>query len=120
MSQTLIPNLPAYQLLSPGLIASEALDMTFTVADTVNGNAFLASGNDLLIIFNSDSSSHTVTLNSAADSFGRFATITYTGGAGVYSLINVTTASLYTQPGINEVQFLASSNLISFLAIMNA
>lgn len=119
MSQTLIPNNPAYQLTSPGIVPALALDRTFQAADTVNGNAFVASGNDLLLIYNSDSASHTVTFTSVADSFGRFATLVYTVAADAYSLVNITPAALYTQGGTQEVQFLASSALIGFMVIMN-
>lgn len=120
MPYTIIPNNPAWQLQSPGIIPPTGLDATFTSADTTNGNAFLASGNDLLIAYNSDSSSHTITFNSAADTYGRYATFTYTIGAGVYSLLNITTASLFTQSGTNEIQFMANSNLVGFLVVMNA
>jgi hypothetical protein len=119
MPQTLIPNNPAFQLTSPGIVAALALDKTFQAADNVNGNAYVSSGNDLLIMYNSDSAAHTVTFNSVADAYGRFATLVYTIQPGVYSFVNITPAALYTQGGTMEVQFLASSALIGFLVVMN-
>ncbi len=120
MAQTLLSNNPAVQLSTPGVVVPTSLDKTFQAADTVNGNSFMASGNDLLIIYNSDVASHTVTIQSAADSFGRFANLTYTVGAGVYSFVNITTASLYTQTSVNEVWLQASDPTIKFLVVMNA
>jgi hypothetical protein len=117
---TLVSNNPAVQLMPPAIVSSTELDKTFQAADTMNGNAFLSSGNDLLIMFNSDSASHTVTIQSAPDSFGRFANLTYTVGAGVYSFVNITIGSLFIQPGTNEVLLQASSTLVEFLVVMNA
>src|SRR5271156_6603374 len=119
MPPTLIPNNPAYQLTSPGIVAALALDKAFQSADSVNGNAFIASGNDLLVMYNSDSAAHTVTFTSVADMYGRFATLVYTVNPGVYSFVNITPTALYTQGGTQEVQFLASSALIGFLVVMN-
>lgn len=120
MPQTLISNNPAIQLMTPGMVVPTSLDKTFTAADAVSGNSFMASGNDLLIMYNSDSSSHTVIIRSAADSYGRFADVTYTVGAGVYSFVNIVTASLYTQLDVNEVWLLASDPTVKFLVVMNA
>lgn len=119
MSFTIIPNNPPYVLQTPGIVPATAFDRTFTAADTVNGNAFLATGNDCLIIFNSDSAPHNVILKSAPDPDGRFADITYTVNAGVYSIVNINTASLFTQANVNEVQFTCSSALVGYLVLTN-
>jgi hypothetical protein len=117
---TQIPNTAAFQMISSGIVPALGLDMAFTPADTVNGNSFQTSGNDLLIVYNSDSVAHTFTLTSAADQYGRFATFTYTVGAGVYSLVNITPTALYTQGGTGLVLMTGSDTHIQFLVIMNA
>lgn len=45
--------------------------LTLTAADAANGNQFTASGRDLVIARNSGASSHTVTISSTADPYGR-------------------------------------------------
>jgi len=114
---TLIPNNPALTLQSPGTEAPLALDKAFTAADVTNGNAFLASGNDVLIIQNTDASAHDVVIYSAVDSFGRYADFTYSVGPGVFSFVNIIPTSLYTQAGTNQIQFLCTSALVEFLAL---
>lgn len=50
--------------------------LTWDVADTVNGNQFRPSGNDLILAWNTGASGHTTTLTSAPDERGRLGTIT--------------------------------------------
>jgi hypothetical protein len=119
MSQTIIPNNPAFLLQPAGIVAPGGLDKLFTAADTVNGNAFLSSGRDLLIVYNSGGSSYTFTIASAPDPDGRFADVTYTVGAGVYSFVDITSASVYVQS--TQLVLLAASNVaIQFLVVMNS
>jgi hypothetical protein len=49
---------------------------TMTAPHAADGGQFVANGNDLLIIQNTDSSSHTYTITSTADPFGRTKDIT--------------------------------------------
>lgn len=119
MSQTLIQNNPAYILQPPGIVPALAFDKTFQVADIVNGNAFLSSGRDLLVVYNSDVVSHTFTLKSAPDPDGRFADVTYTIGAGVYSFVEIGTASVFIQ-STNMVIVTGSDVHVQFLVVMNA
>lgn len=116
---TLIPNNPAIQLASPGTITGGSADKAFQAADVVGGNAFIASGDDLLIVFNSDSAPHNITIKSVADSFGRFADVTYAVAAGHYAFINITPAALYTQTN-GEVLLQADSTLLGLMVVMNA
>jgi hypothetical protein len=118
--QTQIPNTAAFQMIASGIVPALALDKTFTPVDLLNGNSFQASGNDLLVVYNSDAAPHTFTIQSAADDVGRFATFTYTVGAGVYSLVNITPAALYTQGGTGLVLLAGSDSHIQFLVLMNA
>jgi hypothetical protein len=121
MSQTLLTNNPAFILLPPGVLAPASLDKVFTAADIVNGNSFLSSGRDLLIVYNSDvGASHTFTLVSAPDPDGRYANITYTVGIGAYSLVDITSASVFVQSTNNLVLLSASNVAIQYLVVMNS
>lgn len=119
MSQTLLPNNPAFILAPPGIVPALGLDKTFTTADTSNGNSFLSSGRDLLIMYNSGGSPYTVVISSAPDPDGRFADVTYTIGAGVYSFVEINSSSVFIQ-ATNLVLLLANNAAIQFLVVMNA
>lgn len=119
MAQTILANNPAYVLASPGIVPANAMDKAFSAADTVNGNAFLSSGNDMLCVFNSDTNPHSFTISSAPDEFGRFADVSYSVAAGLYSFVTINTASLYIQPNTNEVLIACASALVKFLVVTN-
>jgi hypothetical protein len=119
-SPTLIANNPALTLQSPGVVAALALDKAFTAADTSHGNCFQASGDDTLIVYNSDgSSTHTFTIWSVADSFGRYADFVYTVQPSTYSFVRIVAAALYTQSGTNKVVFTGSDATLKFLPVTN-
>ena len=120
MSQTLIPNNAAFVLQPAGVIPALALDKAFQGADITNGNSFLSSGRDLLIVYNSDVASHTFTIFSAADPNGRFANVTYTVAAGVYSFIEIDSSSIYVQASTNLVLLAANDPTIQYLVVLNA
>lgn len=62
--------------------------LTMTAADVANGNQFVASGKDLLVIHNSGASSRTFTVTSVADAYGRTKDITTEAIlAGVYKIV---------------------------------
>lgn len=54
-----------------GSNADEGVKLTLTAADTSNNNAFVASGNDLVVAQNTDDAAQTVTVTSVADPYGR-------------------------------------------------
>ena len=116
---TLLPNNPAVVLQPAGSLAALSLDKTFTAADTSAGNSFLSSGRDLLIIYNSDGSAHDVTLHSAPDDEGRSVDVVYNVGIGVYSFIEINSASIFVQPNTNLVSFSCASSAVRFLVVMN-
>jgi hypothetical protein len=63
-------------------IANSA-DVPLVAADVANLNYFVASGNDLVLAFNSGGTPQTVTITSASDPYGRTRDITsYSLGAG--------------------------------------
>jgi hypothetical protein len=47
------------------------LVVTMTASDTVNGNSFPATGNEVLLVQNTDVSAHTFTITSTPDVMGR-------------------------------------------------
>jgi hypothetical protein len=119
MSQTIIPNNPAITLIPSGVVAPASLDKVFTAADMTNNNAFLSSGRDLLIVYNSDSAPHTFTITSAPDIDSRSVNVVYTVGIGSYSFVDITSASIFVQ-GTNLVLLAASDVHIQYLVIMNS
>ena len=119
MSQTIISNNPAFILPTNCIIPAMGLDKAFTSADMSNGNAFLSSGRDLLVVYNSGGVSYTFTIYSAPDVDGRFANVTYTVGAGVYSFVDIATASIYIQ-STNLVLLSANNASIQYLVVMNS
>lgn len=54
-----------------GSYADSPSQVVMAAADTVNNNAFVASGNDLLIIHNTGETAHSVTISSVDDPYGR-------------------------------------------------
>ncbi len=68
-------------------VAANSLDFLFTAADVGNGNQFIPSGDDLLIVTNSDGANpYTFTVTSAPDPLGRIGNIdTYSLGAGEFA-----------------------------------
>lgn len=109
---------PAY-LLTPAGVAQGQLDKAFQAADPVNGNFYQSSGKDMLLVYNSDTVSHTFSILSAPDQFGRFANITYTVAPGGYEAVIISSQAIYTQSN-GQVQLQASSALLFFLPIQGA
>ncbi len=68
-------------------VSALALDFVFTAVDTVNDNAFIFTGREIIVVRNTDGGPQTVTLTSAPDpTTQRTGDITtYTVGAGLFS-----------------------------------
>lgn len=47
------------------------LTITFAACDATNGNSFYMTGQEILLVENADSASHTFTVSSVADTLGR-------------------------------------------------
>lgn len=64
-----------------------AAAFVFTAADNVNGNSFVATGREILLVQNSDSVAQTITIHSAVDSpYNRSGDITtYSLAAGTFA-----------------------------------
>ena len=52
-------------------VSAGALTLTFTACDAANGNSFVSTGREVLLVQNSGGSSYTFTVSSVADSLGR-------------------------------------------------
>lgn len=102
----------------PGSVSAGSLDITMTAADNVNGNSFVITGHEILLIWNTDSAAHTVTISSVADSLGRTGDVTsYSVGATTHSAFSfLGGVNGWQQPG-GTVNFTANSNLIKFAVL---
>jgi hypothetical protein len=67
------------------------LTITFTACDATNGNSYAATGQEVVLVQNTDSATHTFTITSVADPLGRLDT----------SLTNYT---VLVSPGIVGIQ----------------
>lgn len=52
-------------------VTAGTLNLTFTACDATNGNSFVSTGREVLLVQNSGGSTYTFTINSVADNFGR-------------------------------------------------
>lgn len=59
----------------PGTVNAGDLALVFAGGDASNGNSFKLTGHEVLLAYNSDASTHHITLTSTADSRGRSADI---------------------------------------------
>lgn len=74
-----------------GSPAANALDFTLTAADVANGNQYVCTGREVLIVYNSDGANpYTFTLGSVVDPYGRTQDLTaYSLAAGEYAALPV-------------------------------
>lgn len=71
----------------PGTVAANALDVAFVASDNVNGNYFVGTGKELILVHNTDAGAQTFTITSAADPYGRTANISaYSLAAGEFGM----------------------------------
>jgi hypothetical protein len=94
--------------------AVQAGDLAVTMAalDNVNGNSFVATGREVLLINNSDASPHTITISSVADALGRTGDITsYSIPANTIVAIEMSQLAGWIQPNGN-VNLTGNSNLL--------
>jgi hypothetical protein len=108
MSQTLIAAVTA-----PGNYPSAGVVAAFAAADVPNGNAFVSTGRELVIAFNSDSSSHNVTITSQPDDKGRLGTIVEAIAAGAYRIYGPLAKTAWANSSGNTL-ISADSALVKF------
>ena len=95
--------------------AVQAGDLTITpaAADAVNGNSFVATGSEILLIQNTDASPHNITITSVADSIGRTdsSLTNYSCPANSISMIQISQLAGWIQAG-QVINLLAASALL--------
>ena len=67
---------PLTMTKAPGAYASALTAVTMTAAGTSNQNSFIATNNDLIIVWNDSATPYTVTITSQASDKGRIGHIT--------------------------------------------
>lgn len=97
-------------------VTATSLDVAFAAADVGNSNQFVASGNDLLLVWNSGGSPYTFTVNSVADGQNRTGDITtYSVAAGVISAIRLQNTGWRQTDG--NIYIAASNAAVKFAVI---
>ena len=71
-----MPRQTLVKTAAPGGYAAAAVETIMTAEDVTNHSQFVANGNDLILIQNTDASAHTWTFTSTADPYGRVRDIT--------------------------------------------
>jgi hypothetical protein len=86
------------------------LNVTPAAMDVTNGNSFYATGKETLIFLNTDTATHTVTITSVADAYGRFDTslTTYTVPIAVTGTSGVAAVEMSQTQG-----WIGSGNLVT-------
>jgi hypothetical protein len=105
-----------------GAVSAAALKITLTAADTSNQNKAPFSGKDVLLAYNSDTGSHTITITSAPDEHGRSADISsYSIPAGEIHMFSFRQGGAGWQQADGNIYFQANDATVKFavLAINN-
>lgn len=108
--------------LAPGNYPTTGVAVTWAAADTVNKNFFNMGSKDLLLVNNTDSSSHTVTITSTADPQGRLGDITDTIAAGemkVYGTFVRSVGNGWAQSN-GDLYFESNSATVEFAVVTQA
>lgn len=82
---------PVQLKLNNYAVVAGDLTVAFTAMDATNGNSYPATGTEILVFNNTDSSAHTVTINSVGDAIGRSDTslTTYSIAANSFAMIEM-------------------------------
>jgi hypothetical protein len=104
-------------------ITAGTLALTFTACDNTNGNSFLATGREIIIAQNTDSSPHAFTITPVADPYGGTNTtltaysLAATGSAGSTSAIQMKYLIGWSSGGV--ISMTCTSALIKFAIIQS-
>src|SRR6185437_11190922 len=102
----------------PGTVNAGDLAFTFTAADIVNLNSFAATGNEVLIVQNTDVGSQTITLTTRPDNFGRSSDIaTYSIPASGFAAFNFHNANNGWVQSDGNIYFQASTVTVKFAVL---
>jgi hypothetical protein len=103
------------------VITAGQLALTFTACDNVNGNSFTSTGREILIMQNTDSSSHTVTVTPVTDPYGGTNTsltnysLAATGSAGSTSAVQMKYQPGWASAGV--ISMTCTSALVKFAVL---
>ena len=117
MTATALPIIAAVGPYPALPVSAGSLDFVFTAADNVNGNSFVSTGRELLLVENTDAGAQTFTVTSVADSLLR------TGDVGPYSMASGANALFVVaaQPGWKQtdgtVHVTASAATVKFAVV---
>lgn len=94
------------------------LTVTMAASDTANGNSFVPTGREILIVSNTDASAHTFTITSVPDAHGRVDTslVAYSVAAGAVVAINMSLLSGWVSG--NLITMTSTSALLKFGVIV--
>jgi hypothetical protein len=100
-------------VLVGGPFPADGTVFVWTAADTVNGNSFVYTGRDLVLIRNRSASSKTAVIRSSADPFNRTGDVTVSLMAGQFKVVGPLIAigwkqadsSIWLDSASNEVDF---------------
>lgn len=94
-----------------------------TAMDVANGNSFVATGKEVLVFMNTDTATHTVTITSTADPYGRFDTAltAYTvpvavGGTSGIAAVEMSQTNGWIQSG-STVNMTTNSALVKVMVL---
>lgn len=101
----------------PGVVAPGALDIVWTAADVANKHDLLATGRDILLVWNTDAAGHTFTLTSQPDKQNRTGDVTaYAIAAATVSMYKFDDVTGWTDAG-GAIQFEANHATVKFAVI---
>ena len=99
------------------------LNVTPVAMDATNGNSFVATGKETLLFMNTDTATHTITITSVADAYGRFDTslTTYTvpvASGGTSGLSVVEMSQLQGWQGSGSLVTMTTSSALVKIAVL--
>jgi hypothetical protein len=109
-----MPTTALTKITAPGRYPSAWTDLTFTAGDAVNGNHFVSTGKEFIIVRNNHATlARTVTIAGSADPFNRTASIVKSVAALGYAMFGPVPASYWANasgqivltPETTDIQF---------------
>lgn len=99
------------------VVSALGLDFVWTAADVANGNSFVSTGHEVVLVNNTGGSSYTVTVTSQPDAYGRSGDLTtYAVAAGLFSVLPHFTTGGWKQSD-GTIHLSASNAAVKFAVI---
>jgi hypothetical protein len=98
-------------------VTAGQLAITLAACDNTNGNSFTATGREILLVQNTDSSAHTITITPVADPYGGTNTTltTYSVAATSFAAIQMKYLIGWSTGGV--INTTCNSNLVKFAVL---